>query len=71
MPADELTAREWWLVREIHRRTLRMVIDGCVVSGSPGRVVAEVLVADAVASDFADLRRAIDRVLEQYKPDAD
>ncbi len=70
MPAEKLTDREWWLVRETYDRTLRALIGTCEASGMPGRVIAAGLLRGQAENEHADLRAATAELLREYKPNA-
>jgi len=43
MASEPLTDREWWLVRETHRTTLKVLIECCNQTGESGKVIAQAL----------------------------
>lgn len=71
MRADELTDREWWLVRQTYETTLVSLLHCCERTGLPGKIIIERLVEEAAESNISKLRAATEALLGKYKPDAD
>lgn len=65
---EPLTDREWWLVRETHLTTLKVLLETCLQTGAPGTVVATALLREPGGKN---LRLATDLLLAMYRaPDA-
>lgn len=71
MPAKGLTHREWYLVRQVEKVTLRAVIKGCETTGMPGKIIAGQILQLAVTGRSNPILQAgCEEELTRYKPDA-
>jgi hypothetical protein len=69
MSSSELTAREWWLVREVYSTTLTALAECCVETGLPGRILIGSLLTEPDEQRDAKLRMGCEAALVRYKPD--
>lgn len=68
MPAEPLTAREWWLVRQTYEAALQTVQASAARLGLPGTVVVRAMLHNHAESG-AELLAATEKLLEKWGPD--
>lgn len=75
MPAEPLTDREWWLVRQVQKRTLEALAEACARTGLPGNIIAHAMIGElkqeGMTGSHLRLRLVAEQLLKEYKPGAD